>query len=175
MIYFRLEIYSDLCQDSPWYLTKNDRTLTNDRLDSISKNLICKKVAKIEYSCFNCKSHLIRQFFWPKKMVFYATISTHLSENSTSILTFCSISTAAALFYGTPILFYGTSYVWQSLILDMKNALFLVPFASSKPRNCFCCVWHSWLAVQQIATQCNEIISKGELLLSWNISSFFKY
>ena len=83
--------------------------------------------------------------------------STPLSWNSTNILTFCSISTAAALFYGTPILFYGTSYVWQSLILDMKNALFLVPFASSKPRNCFCCVWHSWLAVQQIATQWDEI------------------
>ena len=100
------------------------------------------------------------------------SISTPLSWNSTSILTFCSISTAAALFYGTPILFYGTSYVWQSLILDMKNALFLVPFASSKPRNCFCCVWHSWLAVQQIVTQWDEIISKGESLFPRNISSF---
>ena len=88
----------------------------------------------------------------------------------------CSISTAAALFYGTPILFYGTSYVWQSLILDMKNALFLVPFASSKPRNCFCCVWHSWLAVQQIVTQLShwgEIIYKGAFLVYILAKHFF--
>ena len=105
------------------------------------------------------------------KMVFYAiNFNTFVLKLHKQFI-FCSILTAAALFYGTPILFYGTSYVWQSLILDMKNALFLVPFASSKPRNCFCCVWHSWLAVQQIASHWDELISTGESSLSWNISS----
>ena len=47
--YFKLEIVSGLCQYSPRYLTKKCRNLNNYRQDSISKNLICKTVAKIEY------------------------------------------------------------------------------------------------------------------------------